>query len=334
MVLVLLGILTAVAVPKYFDLQDESRMKAAQAVVAEAQSRINAAFSRFLLQGNGCRAAVALVNADLSKEGGVIADRHGKWFGDYQLEFGLLSGTGTAIPVKAFYMGELVSSEPVGMLAVPQCSGVGGVGTGITSLGLEAFANLGTTNGQAIASFQQGNQKENPNAAVAADLWNQLVPDLGEPFLGDAVQYWRVVNPSNGKNTSVFWTTEDIEHLSPAGTSKRVPFMQAQKQADGSVVYYVGMIGAHSLSENGKGALLIHESNSQIWNSQNYSGMGNYGGAQNSGEYYVLTKSGYSPTMTMNGSGYLSYSDAVAAYEYVMSLYKQGNNLTCQTCTR
>lgn len=57
MVLVLLGILTAVAVPKYFDLQDESRMKAAQAVVAEAQSRINAAFSRFLLQGNGCRAA-------------------------------------------------------------------------------------------------------------------------------------------------------------------------------------------------------------------------------------------------------------------------------------
>lgn len=336
MVLVLLGILTAVAVPKFFDLQDESRSQAAQAVVAEAQARINAAFSRFLLQGNSCRQAVSLINADLSKEGGVIADKKGKWFGDYQLEFGNLSPTGASVPVKALYQGKLVSNDPVGTLAVPQCSGDAGgsvvTGAGVSSLNLGAFAQLGPTNGQALTSFQQGNQRENLKAKDAADLWNQLVPDLGEPFLGDAVQYWRVVNPSNGKNTSLFWTTENIENLNPAGKSKRVPFMQAQLQADGSVVYYVGMIGAYSLKENGKGALLIHESNTQLWNSQNYSGMGNYGGAQNSGEYYVRSDSGYSPTMNMDGSSYSSYEDAVAAYGHVMSLYQEGRNLTCQTC--
>ena len=152
MVLVLLGILTVVAVPKFFDLQDESRTQAAQAAqaaVAEAQARINAAFSRFVLEGNSCRKAVALVNADLAKDGGVIADKKGKWFGDYQLEFGNLSDTGALTPVIALYNGRAVSSNPVGTLAVAQYSGSeggsGGVGAGIFSLdGMKAFGS--TTN--------------------------------------------------------------------------------------------------------------------------------------------------------------------------------------------
>ena len=39
-VLVILGILAAVAVPKYFDMQDDAEKKAALSAVAEAQSRI------------------------------------------------------------------------------------------------------------------------------------------------------------------------------------------------------------------------------------------------------------------------------------------------------
>lgn len=333
MVLVLLGILTAVAVPKFFDLQDESRSQAAQAVVAEAQARINAAFSRFVLEGNSCRKAVALVNADLAKDGGVIADKKGKWFGDYQLEFGNLSDTGASTPVMALYNGRAVSSNPVGTLAVAQCSdgegGSGGVGSGISSLdGMKAFGS--TTN--VLGSYKQGNTGEHKNAAEAAELWNQLLPELGEPFLGDAVQYWRMINSNNGTASNLYWTTVDIEKMGDKGTHQRVPFMQArQNNSDGTIVYYVGMVGASSL-DNNKGALLIHEGNGSLWNSKTYSGMGGFGGNSNGGEYYVRTESGYSPTMNMDGSSYSSYEEAVAAYGHVMSLYQQGLNLTCKTC--
>ena len=40
-VLVILGILAAVAVPKYYDLQEEAQKKAALGVIAESQARIN-----------------------------------------------------------------------------------------------------------------------------------------------------------------------------------------------------------------------------------------------------------------------------------------------------
>ena len=57
MVLVLLGILSAVAVPKYFDLRDQAALKSAQAVVAEAQARVNGKFAAQLLAGDNCSKA-------------------------------------------------------------------------------------------------------------------------------------------------------------------------------------------------------------------------------------------------------------------------------------
>ena len=57
MVLVLLGILSAVAVPKYFDLREQAELNAAKATVAEFQSRLNARFASALLQGKDCSAA-------------------------------------------------------------------------------------------------------------------------------------------------------------------------------------------------------------------------------------------------------------------------------------
>ena len=50
-VLVILGILAAVAVPKYYDLQKEAADKAAAAVAAEAIARHNMKFSKELLGG-------------------------------------------------------------------------------------------------------------------------------------------------------------------------------------------------------------------------------------------------------------------------------------------
>lgn len=53
MVLVLLGILSAVAVPKYFDLRDKAEEKAAAAIAAEVQARINGGFADAILNGTG-----------------------------------------------------------------------------------------------------------------------------------------------------------------------------------------------------------------------------------------------------------------------------------------
>lgn len=56
-VLVLLGILAATAVPKFFDLQEAARARSALAAVAELQARVNMTFADSLLQGQSCTTA-------------------------------------------------------------------------------------------------------------------------------------------------------------------------------------------------------------------------------------------------------------------------------------
>ncbi len=63
-VLVILGILAAVAVPKYYDMQKEALQKAALGVVAESQARINLVFGQSLLQGKDCDTAKDAAIAD------------------------------------------------------------------------------------------------------------------------------------------------------------------------------------------------------------------------------------------------------------------------------
>ena len=57
-VLVLLGILAAVAVPKFFDLSSDAEKKAAEAALMEAQVRINAGYSKAIYAGKSCEDAV------------------------------------------------------------------------------------------------------------------------------------------------------------------------------------------------------------------------------------------------------------------------------------
>ena len=61
-VLVILGILAAVAVPKYYDMQKEAQIKASLAAVAEAQARVNLAFGQSLLRGIECKNITISVN--------------------------------------------------------------------------------------------------------------------------------------------------------------------------------------------------------------------------------------------------------------------------------
>ncbi len=52
-VLVILGILAAVAIPKYQDLQEQAEIKAAQGVAAAGVSYMNMVYARRLLETNG-----------------------------------------------------------------------------------------------------------------------------------------------------------------------------------------------------------------------------------------------------------------------------------------
>lgn len=52
MVLVLLGILAAVAIPKYYDLKESAEKASAQALAAEYQARLNGKFAYELVKDN------------------------------------------------------------------------------------------------------------------------------------------------------------------------------------------------------------------------------------------------------------------------------------------
>lgn len=75
-VLVILGILAAVAVPRFMNLTEEASRKAAMQAVAEGKSRLSNQFASILLSSNGqiptAAAVIAAANTDA---------------GDYRLEF-------------------------------------------------------------------------------------------------------------------------------------------------------------------------------------------------------------------------------------------------------
>ena len=52
-VLIILGILSAVAVPKYMDLQNQARIRSAQAAIAEGKARLSSGYGIYLLANNG-----------------------------------------------------------------------------------------------------------------------------------------------------------------------------------------------------------------------------------------------------------------------------------------
>lgn len=130
LVLVLIGILAAVAVPKYFDMQEEAELKAAQAAVAEAQVRIWAGFSDRILQGDTCTAAVKTVNH--VKLLGDSVESDGGLFGDWLITqtADAITTDGTAVTVNYKTSGR--TFEDVGKLYVPQCTEQGTADNGIS----------------------------------------------------------------------------------------------------------------------------------------------------------------------------------------------------------
>ncbi|MBP3438020.1 MAG: prepilin-type N-terminal cleavage/methylation domain-containing protein [Sutterella sp.] len=304
MVLVLLGILAAVAVPKFFDLQDESRQRAAVAAIAEAQSRINAAIGQKLVEGFSCADAVEAVNEDLNSKSGVIADKPEKFFGDYQLEFKDLSPAGLSRAVRVSYMGEPVAGgAQLGTLVAAQCSGLGNP-NGVSSLG--NLMNVQDTAGKIIATYDQANSNPNVNVEDARKEVKDILAELG---LKDA-KYWRLVKGNGAAN--LFITHEDIKGITNIEDAKTVPFIQV-RQTSAGIEYYVGMVGAAPVSGNGKvtlGGLLIHDNaEAKVW----ADGGSSYGGDKTGGSYYkddALVKE--------RPSAFTNYQDALAAYQKLL----------------
>lgn len=67
MVLVLLGILAAVAIPKYYDLREKAEEQTAKAVAAEYQARVNAVFAGKLLESETCANSLKLALGEANK---------------------------------------------------------------------------------------------------------------------------------------------------------------------------------------------------------------------------------------------------------------------------
>lgn len=60
-VLVILGILAAVAIPKYLDMQESSRVKAAQGAISEYKGRLSSAYAKLLLDRTGAQPAIGSI---------------------------------------------------------------------------------------------------------------------------------------------------------------------------------------------------------------------------------------------------------------------------------
>lgn len=113
-VLVILGILAAVAVPKYFDLQEESEKKAALSAVAEAQARIQLSFGQQILQGKTCEEAVEKVN-EVNK----LSDDGNGTFGEFILTAGTITTAGTDVSAQRGQNGN--TFETGAKLYLPSC---------------------------------------------------------------------------------------------------------------------------------------------------------------------------------------------------------------------
>ncbi len=87
-VLIILGILAAVAVPKYVDVQESARISAAQGGIAEAKGRLSMAYAKYLLDEGGEEPAdVAVVYARINSDFG----------DDYAISISAPAGEDTAI---------------------------------------------------------------------------------------------------------------------------------------------------------------------------------------------------------------------------------------------
>jgi MSHA pilin protein MshA len=73
-VLVILGILAAVAIPKYFDMQAEAKNKATQGALGNAGGEVSLRYANLLLTGSGAAVPMASLAASLNSASLTLGD--------------------------------------------------------------------------------------------------------------------------------------------------------------------------------------------------------------------------------------------------------------------
>ncbi len=73
-VLVILGILAAVAIPKYLSMADEARIKAAQGAIAEVKGRLSSVQAKMMMANNGSAPSAAQIVGNLTTYYGTLSN--------------------------------------------------------------------------------------------------------------------------------------------------------------------------------------------------------------------------------------------------------------------
>ena len=94
-VLILLGILAAVVVPRYMNLMVQARVNTAQSGIAEVKGRLSTGYGIKLLQGSGATPGMAAILAE-----GAMTSGSAMTMGDFRLT-PTISGTSVTISVAA-----------------------------------------------------------------------------------------------------------------------------------------------------------------------------------------------------------------------------------------
>ncbi|MCK5516931.1 MAG: type II secretion system protein [Desulfobulbaceae bacterium] len=115
-VLVLIGILAAVAVPKFINLQEDARNKAAEAAVSEGMAQVNLISARYILITSGVPTTLANLE-DAATLGANKALENPYDAGDFTITF---TGAGNVITIDAAGDGgNVVGATATGTVSLP-----------------------------------------------------------------------------------------------------------------------------------------------------------------------------------------------------------------------
>jgi len=107
-VLVILGILTAVAVPKYMNLTDDAKHKAAVGAVAEGIARVNLKAAKYMLSENSAPTAYTQISTGMDTNAG-----------DFGLTFTDLGSSSIQVSASGT-RGKAISGTAVGTAYLPK----------------------------------------------------------------------------------------------------------------------------------------------------------------------------------------------------------------------
>ncbi|MGN1150116.1 MAG: Tfp pilus assembly protein FimT/FimU, partial [Sutterella sp.] len=118
-VLILVGILGAVAVPKYFDLSAEAELRAVSATASEIQARLETVFAHKVLEGASCTESLSYA-AELKN----FSDREGAAvFGEFEFEPATVAADGTALRYRRAGSSDEFKAIAGFALVLPACVG-------------------------------------------------------------------------------------------------------------------------------------------------------------------------------------------------------------------